>query len=108
VNKLDTTVDNQRQVELSDRWLFGTDGGRNTALDRSVENGSITPAQRDMIIRADMEGKIDKEVIILKNNQDGRNIPDSFGSHPELGTGSRNPVSVTIIEIPKTLPKPGR
>lgn len=103
-SKLNTTVEGKTQTQLSDQWLLQPGG--NNALDRSVANGTLTQAQADAIKAANDAGKLDKEIVILKNNQDGRTISQAIGSNPQIGTASGNPVKVTIIEMPKTLPKP--
>lgn len=78
----------------------------NDAIRRSVETGSITSDQATELRQAFADGLIDKEVVIVKNNYDGRTVSDSLGSNVELGTGSFNQVTVTVIELGKILPKP--
>jgi hypothetical protein len=103
--RLNTQVAGKQEVELSNTWL-AKPGDTGDAIARSVQEGTLTPAQGRDLRQAMAEGKVDKEVIILKNNMDGKTISPRIGSNPELGTASTHPVNVTIIEIPKTLPLP--
>ena len=105
--KLATTVDSFPERELADAWLYkAADGSLNDAIQRSVLENSITPNQAADLRRAFENGNLDKELVIVKNDYDGRTISDGFGSSLDLGTGSGNPIHSTIVEIGKLLPLP--
>jgi hypothetical protein len=106
-SKLDTNVDGLHEVELTDDWLFKSPTGTlNDAIRRSVEAGSITLNQANDLRVAIQNGLLDKHLIIVKNAHDGRTISSGFGSHPDLGTASLNPIEATIVEIGSLLPLP--
>jgi hypothetical protein len=104
-SRMNTEVGGLPEVELADNWIYKSpDGSLNDAIFRSVEEGSLSESAAEQLRRAFEGGFVDKELIVVKNNYDGWTIADTFGSHTDLGTGSPNPITVTMIEIGRVLP----
>lgn len=105
-SRLKTTVDDVVEFELADNWIAKDVLNPNDALTRSVKAGSLNQDQADAIRLALKEGRVDKELVVVKNSLDGRTVANTLGSNPLLGTSSSNPVAATVVEIGEALPSP--
>ncbi len=88
-----------RQNQLSDE-------GIKAAIPNSVNVGTLTKPEADTLLQALNNRTIDKELVIVKNNYDGKTVARSVGDDLDIGSNSLNPVNTTIIEFDKILPKP--
>ena len=87
------------QNQLSDEGIIA-------AIRNSVKAETLTQNEADILTQAVKEGNIDKELVIVKNNYDGKTVAQSVGNDPDIGSNSPNPVNTIIIELEKILPKP--
>jgi hypothetical protein len=112
--RLRTRVDREPQIELTHEWIFGSGPGKPGAIDRSLRNGDIDLATKMFIEQADVEGRLHKELVVVRNRHSGRTITDRLSRHPELGGEGTKPIRrTTIIELPngtvaKPRPRPSR
>lgn len=103
-SRLKTEVDDVAETELSNTWLVKDVEDPNDAINRSVKAGSITLEQGEELRAAIRAGLVDKELVVVKNNIDGRTVANSLGANSELGALSTNPVTVTVVELGRVLP----
>lgn len=94
---LTTTVDGQRQRELTEQWLAG---GGNDAISRSVQRGKLTPQQADDLRDAVASGADDRELVVVRTPPNGNSVSRTIGTTTGLdGTDGGPPVSVTVVEL---------
>lgn len=99
-SKLGSEVGGAIQTQLTDLWLLGAPG-KQGAIARSVSNGGLTAAEGAAIEAAARAGTLEREVVMVKNGLGAGGVSTGIGKVPELaGT------TVTVIQMPKTLPKP--